>query len=183
MFAEGCIHKQWEGIQAKYLEETHSRRSPRRWVIQLIQKTWMVSWDMWDQRNAMVHNHKETRSEQITAALHTEVWEIYDFGRNHRFLPRVAKRFFRQPLEEILEMTDYQKRVWRRRGNKYLDNDRKRMARNRTAAGFREWLIPGSSAGRKRTTNRTYNHGQLEPGAPGGEGTREPRRNWTLRRF
>lgn len=105
-FAEGRIHRQWEGIQAKYLEKMHSRRSPRRWVIQLIQKTWMVSWDMWDQRNDMVHNHKDTKLEQITAALHAEIRNIHNFGRTHRFLPRVAKRFFKQPIEEILKMTN-----------------------------------------------------------------------------
>ena len=181
-FAEGCLHKDWRGLQTMYLNRIKSRRSARRWIIQLIQKTWMVSWDMWDQRNAMVHNHKATRQEQISAQLHAEIREIHEFGRKHRFLPRVAKQFFRQPIEEILEMTDYQKRIWRRRGNKFLDNDRKRMRRNRTAAGMREWLIPGSSEGRRRTRNRTYNHGPLEPGAPGGEGTREPRITRTINR-
>ena len=57
-------------------------------------KTWMVSWDMWDQRNAMVHNHKETRQEQILVQLHAEIREIHEFGKNHRFLPRVSKQFF-----------------------------------------------------------------------------------------
>ena len=143
----------------------------------MIVKTWMVSWDMWDARNAVVHRNENTRGEQITAALHAEITDIHDFGRNNQFLPRLTQQFFSKPLAEVLEMSDYQKRVWKRLGEKHLDNDRKRMQRNREAAMMREWLVPGSSRGRRRIRNRNHNHGQLEPGAPGGEGTREPRNN------
>ena len=106
--AEGCIHKDWRSIQAEYLKKVKSRRSAKRWIAQLIQKTWLVSWDMWDQRNAMVHNHTDTRMEQITEALHTEIQDIHAFANRHQFFPKIARRFFAQPMEEILQMTDYQ---------------------------------------------------------------------------
>ena len=78
-------------------------------------------------------------------------------------------------IEEILEKTTYQKRVWTRLGNKYLDNDNKQMRQNGEAARMREWLIPGSTQGRRRVRSRNNQHGALEPGTPGGAGIQEPR--------
>ena len=137
----------------------------------------MVSWDMWDARNGVVHGDSTTRGEQIIAALDAEIKDIYTFGRDHQFLTPVAKHFFSKDLTDILKMSEHQKKLWKRMGNKHLDNDKRRMARNKEAARMREWLVPGSSMGRKRVRNRTQNHGQLEPGAPGGEGTQEPQNN------
>ena len=174
-FVEGFMHTKWEGIQETYLTSIQSRKSPRRWMRQLTLKTWMVSWDMWDARNGRVHNHPETQQNTIVAALHTEIRDIYQFGQNHRFLPQVARNFFREPIEAILAKTTYQKRVWARLGNKYLDNDHKRMTQNEEAARMREWLIPGSTRGRQRDRNRTNQRGALEPGPTGGEGCQEPR--------
>ena len=153
-FMEGLLHQQWEGIQEQYLGSIESRRSPRRWMRLLVLKTWMVSWDMWDARNAQVHDNAETRRQQIGAVLDAEIRDIHDFGSNHHFLPRVARDFFATPLDDIMESTDYQKRIWNRLGNKYLENDTKRMQTNEEAAGLREWLIPGSSAGRQRVRHR-----------------------------
>ena len=148
-FVEGCLHANWEKLQDDYLLQTHSRRSPRRWVKELILKTWMISWDMWDHRNRLVHGHKETKKEQLIAALDAEIRDIHQFGTQHRFLPRVAKNFFKTPLENVLKKTEYQKRVWQTLGNRYLAHDRKRMT-NRSAVLMREWLIPGSSEGRRK---------------------------------
>ena len=165
-FIEGCLHKDWEAIQANYLDHIQSRRSPRRWMRLLIQKIWMVSWDMWDARNGIVHNNPETQQQQIVAALDTEITDIHSFGSRHRFLPQPAKDFFAMPLADVLEKSDYQKRVWRRLGNRYLENDTKRMQRNRAAATMREWLIPGSTRGRRRVRNRAQQPNQREAREP-----------------
>ena len=121
----------------------------------LIQKVWMVSWDMWDARNGIVHDNPETHQQQLSAALDAEITDIYTHGTRHQFLPQVAKDFFAMPLEDIISKSEYQKRVWRRLGNRYLQNDNKRMQRNRAAARMQEWLVPGSSRGRRRVRNRT----------------------------
>ena len=173
-FVEGFMHKRWEGIQASYLASIQSRKSPRRWMRQLILKTWMVSWDMWDARNGRVHN-LETQHNPIVAALHTEIRAIHQIGHQQRLLPRAARIFFQEPIEKILEKTTYQKRVWTRLGNKYLENDNKQMRQNGEAARMREWLIPGSTQGRRRVRSRNNQHGALEPGTPGGAGIQEPR--------
>ena len=61
----------------------------------------MVSWDMWDALNGIVHNNPDTGQQQITAALDAEIQDIHTHGNQHQFLPRVAKEFFALPLEVI----------------------------------------------------------------------------------
>jgi len=147
---EGCMHPAWERLQKEYLANIGSKKNARRWMKELIQKTCLVSWDMWDSRNHLVHNDKTTRRNQITAILHQDVQDIHGFARSHRFLPCVAKEFFATPINTILTGSDYNKRIWKRIGERYLDNDRKRMARNPRAALMQEWLIPRSLEGRNR---------------------------------
>ena len=122
----------------------------------------MVSWDMWDSRNGVVHDNPETHKEQLVAALDAEIKDIHTHGTSHQFLPQVAKDFFATPLDEIIEKSEYQKRVWRRLGNRYLENDDKRMQQNQAAATMREWLVPGSSRGRRRVRHRTPQQGRRE---------------------
>ena len=148
-FVEGLITPKWQQIQKRHMQLIGSNKSPRRWIKELILKTWMVSWDMWDSRNGIVHNNKETRRQQIMAALDEDIRGLHQFAQDHRFLTKVARNFFAKPLEEILKDTDYQRRIWRRLGERYLENDRKRMTSNRSAALMREWLDPGA-AGRRR---------------------------------
>jgi hypothetical protein len=50
-----------------------SRRSGLRWLTALIQKLWDIAWDMWDNRNRVLHDTgnsvvREVESEQITAS-------------------------------------------------------------------------------------------------------------------
>ena len=116
-----------------------------------------------------LHNIKE--KEQIIAALEAEICKIHSFGKQHQFLPRIAKKIFDTPIEEILSKTEYQKRVWQTLGNRYLEHDRRRMAKNKAAVCMREWLIPGSSKGRRK--NRIKTQEKLESRASTG-GTLEP---------
>jgi hypothetical protein len=132
----------------------------------LIQKIWMVSWDMWDARNGIVHENPETHQQQIVAALNAEIADIHSFGNRHQFLPQPAQHFFAVPLVDIIAKSDYQKRVWRRLGNRYLENDTKRMQRNRAAATMREWLVPGSTRGRRRIRHRMQQPDQREAREP-----------------
>ena len=108
---EGFIHIGWEETQGQYLESIASRRSPQRWTRLLIQKILMVSWDMWDARNDIVHNNSETRQKQIEAALDVKIREIHKFGKQNQFLPQTAKHFLETAIEDIIKRTNYQKRI------------------------------------------------------------------------
>ena len=127
---EGLIHRGWEETQRQYLESIASQRSLQRWTRLLIMTILMVSWDMWDARNDIIHNNGETRQKQIEAALDAEIREIHEFGRQNQFLPKIAKHFFKTEIEDIIKRTDYQKRIWRQLGDRYLANDEKQMAQN-----------------------------------------------------
>ena len=45
--------------QDKYYKSKKMRRSGRRWTVELIKKLQMVSWDMWDHRNGILHNNPD----------------------------------------------------------------------------------------------------------------------------
>ena len=140
-FIEGCIISTWEELQTRYHELTKIRRSARRWTKEMIQKTWMISWDMWDARNGIVHNNHQTRQTQIIAILQEQIKKIHNSALENRFLTRAARTFFNQPVEQIFKLSEYQQRTWKRIGERYLANDRKRIARNRSAALMRGWLM------------------------------------------
>ena len=156
-FVEGFVGTEWEGIQERYLEQIGSRKSPSRWVTELIRKLWNVSWDMWDSRNGEVHRNKTTRKEQIIAQLDSEIRYKYNEGQNNRFLPRMEKVFFNQKLENVLKYTEYQKRAWFHIAKRYIERDRQRVARDRSIRIMREWLQPGSTGNIGRLRRRIIN--------------------------
>ena len=161
-FAEGFLIKDWEQLQASYLTTTTSKRSPSRWVKELIKKLWNVSWDMWDSRNAEVHQKTQTRRDIIIEHLHTEIQTHLDIGQTNEFLPRLERTFFRTTVEEVTRQTEYQKRLWLHIAKRYIERDNQRVARNRSIQIMREWLQPGSTTAavrrRKRTINRSDNN-------------------------
>jgi len=165
-FVEGLVTPKWQQIQKRHMQSTGSRKSPRRWTQELILKIWMVSWDMWDSRNGIVHKNKETRMQQITAALDADIRSMHIFAQDHCFLKRMAKQFFATPLAEILEDTDYQKCIWKKLGERYLENDCKRMTHNRIAALMREWLEPGAAGQRRPPAQQRSEIAQAIMGPP-----------------
>jgi hypothetical protein len=54
-FFEGWVVKSWTDIQQHYYSLIHSRRSGRRWTIELIKRLWQIAWDIWQHRNDVLH--------------------------------------------------------------------------------------------------------------------------------
>jgi hypothetical protein len=52
---EGRPSLGWSEVQQRYYEWLGSRRSGLRWLTALIQKLWDIAWDMWDNRNRVLH--------------------------------------------------------------------------------------------------------------------------------
>ena len=46
----------WQTVQARYLLTFENQRSPRRWAIEIIKKMTMITWDMWQFCNGIVHS-------------------------------------------------------------------------------------------------------------------------------
>ena len=141
-FFEGCISHKWERIQKVHLNAMKSKRSPARWARELIKKLWLISWDMWANRNGWIHNEATGRAEQITKQLDTDMARIYEDGRSNRFLPLLERAIFRQPIDEIKKQTDYQKRVWIHMAEKIIERDEQRVARCRSVQIMRGFFQP-----------------------------------------
>ena len=167
-FMEGCLCRHWEPIQKTYLDATYSKKSASRWIKELIIKLWLISWDMWDYRNGLVHDDAQVRTEQLIAQLNADITEKHETGQTNRFLPRIEKRFFRGSLDAILRTTEYQKRTWLHIATRFIERDRQRVAQSRSIQIMREFLAPGSTAAIMRNRTRIINRATTDVRAPRG---------------
>ena len=131
---------------------------------------WNICWDLWESRNAEVHQTTATRKEVLLAQLDREIQETKSLGILNDFLPRAEKQFFKQPTREVLKQTEYERRLWLHVAKRYIERDRQRVARNRTIRIMREWLRPGSTEEVMKNRRQILRRGDRDPRAP--EGTR-----------
>lgn len=61
----GWFSWEWEAMQQAYYTFSNSRRTGKRWLIQLIKKLWNVSWDLWNHRNGILHKQSNLVSEDV----------------------------------------------------------------------------------------------------------------------
>jgi hypothetical protein len=54
-FFEGWLVEYWATIQQRYYSIIRSSRTGKCWAIAIIQKFWDTAWDMWDNRNGILH--------------------------------------------------------------------------------------------------------------------------------
>jgi hypothetical protein len=78
-FFEGWLHCEWEVVQAKYYTDIHSRRSGKRWTIALITKLWDITWDLWEYRNAVYHQHQNISQLEDIEAMNLKTATFYPF--------------------------------------------------------------------------------------------------------
>ena len=167
-FMEGLLTKEWERVQREHLANTGSKKNPSRWMKELIKKLWDISWDMWDSRNSKVHSNTETQKEQIIAQLQLDITTKHHQGNNNRFMPWMEKEFFKQPLDNILQNTEYQQRTWLHLATRYIERDRQRVARDRSVRIMREWILPGSTGNIERQRRTIINRRESDMRAPEG---------------
>jgi hypothetical protein len=131
-FLEGLPTKSWQEAQKIYFLRIGSLRSPKRWVISLIQKLWEVAWDMWEHRNGILHDKEQSI---ILQNLHTDIRE--EFARGSDGLAQEVKTLFIKGCEAVLAKPVEVKMQWLARVQ---------LARTRTKA---EQAL-GKSYGRER---------------------------------
>ena len=73
----GRISTQLEVRQGRHYKSIKSRRSGRRWTVELIKKMQDVAWDMWDHRNSVLHgdptrHHQKTELEDANDEIERE---------------------------------------------------------------------------------------------------------------
>ena len=123
---------------------------------------------MWESRNNEIHKETAKKKAVILAQLDKEIREIKSIGSLNDFLPQVEKTFFTQLTKEILEKTEYKRRLWLHVAKRYIERDRQRVARNRATRIMREWLQPGSTEDIGRQRRRIIQQWDNNPTAPTG---------------
>ena len=52
----GRITKQWANIQERHYQNIKSRRTGKRWAVNLLKEIWNIHWIMWNHRNEALHS-------------------------------------------------------------------------------------------------------------------------------
>lgn len=150
---EGLAVPDWVRAQARWLDSRQSTKCPKRWVTQLIHKLMLISWDMWLDRNGMVHNNVDSRRKLFIAELDASIRRIMQVGRSNRFLPSLDKQVFLTDLPTLLAGTEYTKTTWLQHAQRILVKDERRMARSTAAQGMRRWLMQAQAPQHQQQTH------------------------------
>ncbi len=106
-FLEGCLTWEWQAQQQRYYEFLKSRKTGRRWTTLLIRKLWDVSWDMWDDRNGILHKNDNTVKHQ---EMDQELRRLYTEGPTK--VLRTDRSLFNKSVEDWLSSTPFVRRQW-----------------------------------------------------------------------
>ena len=139
---DGCIHKQWREEIALFHKNNYSNKvSHKRWTTAIIRKMWDVSWDMWDQRNAILF--QVTPDEDllgITKMKHTIRREL-DQGRDVLMSPD-ERALFSVDIDEVQEWTLDRMNTWYSRvvAARQLSAARNEIHMTSERRGMARWL-------------------------------------------
>jgi hypothetical protein len=139
-FAEGFLSIKWRRQQEEWFKNTQSRKSAEVWTACLIEKILMISWDMWEARNGLIHGATEERQNIIIRELDGRLERTLNEGKNNKFLPPLDAGFFKTNINQMREKTERTKRIWLKLATRILEKDRKRLLRNSEANVMRNWL-------------------------------------------
>ena len=77
----GRVALKWSDSQQRYIDSLQKKNTGRRWTISLIQKALDVAWDMWAQRNKIMHNTLHPRAAAKVAHIRVQLQLLYWKGR------------------------------------------------------------------------------------------------------
>ena len=112
-FFEGRIAKDWEQAQDAYYKWCRSRKSARRWSTALIQQLWNVAWDLWEQRNGIIHDAENAEILNNMAEIDNEIRA--QFQQGHDGLQQRDHSLFTGPVNGILTASIVYRQRWLQR--------------------------------------------------------------------
>ena len=71
----GCFSNVWVLAQGDYYKWLRVRRTRERWVAELIKKLWNISWDLWQERNDILHKTSRNAVLRGTVSLDNAIIE------------------------------------------------------------------------------------------------------------
>ena len=141
---EGRPSLGWSEVQQRYFEWLGSQRSGLRWLTALIQKLWDIAWDMWDNRNRVLHDQENSVARDLQIQKITA-----EFAKGSAGLAAAAKVLFSRGLQALLHQQPAYQTAWlirieaararaeRRSG---LRQEHQRDTFNPERFGMRRWL-------------------------------------------
>ena len=109
-FLEGIWTSSWRSIQSNYLLSIGSHRSSLRQLIALQQKVYDTAFDMWQHRNAAVHDRGEIISQRIIQDLDNAI--RMELERGNPSGDSTLRRYLTIDPGSILSATTLTKRQW-----------------------------------------------------------------------
>jgi hypothetical protein len=141
---EGRPSLGWSEVQQRYYEWIGSRRSGLRWLTALIQKLWDIAWDMWDNRNRVLHEQehsvaRDLQIQQITAEFDMGPSGLAPAAQVH-FLRGLPSLLRQQPAYQtawLIRIQAARARAERRHGRR---QEQQRYTFNSERLGMQRWL-------------------------------------------
>ena len=106
----GCMSLEWSRAQEDYYKWLGIRRTGERWVAEIIKKLWNISWDLWQDRNDILHSTPREAILSGMASLDKAILEEIQLGKEG--LPKKVQDIFPNESEVLLESTLIQKKSW-----------------------------------------------------------------------
>ena len=106
----GCLTIEWARAQEDYYRWLGIRRTGERWVSEVIKKLWNISWDLWQDRNDILHKTSRVAILSGEASLDSAINEEYQLGNDE--LPKAVQNSFPDDIEEILSAPLIRKKSW-----------------------------------------------------------------------
>ena len=110
-FLEGFVAVEWAAVMNAHYASVSSRRSGLRWSSGLIHRLWLLLRDLWEHRNAILHDDTPVALQRATIQLNQSVSGQYNLGLNG-LSPSHFRSYFSRPLVDILNFTVSYKRNW-----------------------------------------------------------------------
>ncbi len=144
-FLEGWTAVKWEFIQRDYYDFLGSRQTGKHWVIAIIKKLWIVSWDLWEHHNVIRHKQINTISEEMMQNLNRKVTNM--FNKYYPILSSTAVKYlFAIPLRQLLKKDWLYKENWLKTLAPLVDKNgsvkRSRKMLSKMRKTMRLWLQP-----------------------------------------
>ena len=111
LFLEGFVAVEWAHIMDAHYLSISSRRSGFRWCCGLIHRLWLLLRDVWEHRNAILHDSVPAAVQLATTQLNASVSGQYQHGLNG-LSPTHFRSYFRRPLVDLLALPVSYRRNW-----------------------------------------------------------------------
>ena len=110
-FILGRWTTKWLVVQKNYYSWLDIRNSPKRWVIAIIHKLLMITWNLWDFRNGFIHSPSGPVARLEHQTLNSQIDAQWDQGYDDLF-ESDKYLFTNRTQEEIRKLAKEAKQQW-----------------------------------------------------------------------